>query len=63
MCFSVLDLKDGVYNTKLYEASSEHCAFSRPFGTYKFLRLPCLGEMLPQETSRNSQNKFLDILK
>lgn len=38
--FSVLDLKDGFYNIELDEASSEHCAFSTPFGTYKFLRLP-----------------------
>lgn len=38
--FTVLDLKDGFYQVKLTEKSSNYCAFSTPFGVYKFKRLP-----------------------
>ncbi|XP_052123376.1 uncharacterized protein K02A2.6-like [Frankliniella occidentalis] len=38
--FSVVDLKDGFWHCELDLQSSEVCAFSTPFGCYKFNRLP-----------------------
>lgn len=38
--FTVLDLKQGYYQIKLNEKSSDLCCFSTPFGCFKFLVLP-----------------------
>jgi hypothetical protein len=36
--FSVLDLKDGFFQIKLSDKSSDYCTFNTPFGRYKFKR-------------------------
>ncbi|KAE8739487.1 hypothetical protein FOCC_FOCC015017, partial [Frankliniella occidentalis] len=38
--FTVLDLKEGFWHATLEEESSSMCAFSTPFGLYKFLKMP-----------------------
>ncbi|CAC5396000.1 unnamed protein product [Mytilus coruscus] len=38
--FSKLDASSGFWNIKLDEESSNLCAFNKPFGRFKFLRLP-----------------------
>ncbi|XP_059049470.1 uncharacterized protein K02A2.6-like [Achroia grisella] len=38
--FSTLDIKNGFWNIKLTQASSDLCCFNTPFGRYKFLRMP-----------------------
>lgn len=55
--FTVLDLKDGYWQVKLDEKSSELCAFSSPFGCYKFNRLPfglsCAAEIFQKKNEEN----------
>lgn len=38
--FSTLDIKNGFWNLKLSESSSDLCCFNTPFGRFKFLRMP-----------------------
>ncbi|KAE8737782.1 hypothetical protein FOCC_FOCC016750, partial [Frankliniella occidentalis] len=38
--FTVLDLKEGFWHATLDAESSSLCAFSTPFGLYKFLKMP-----------------------
>nr|XP_022907407.1 uncharacterized protein K02A2.6-like [Onthophagus taurus] len=38
--FTVMDMKEGFWQLKLDEKSSELCTFNTPFGRYKFNRLP-----------------------
>ena len=38
--YSVIDLKQGFWHCELDQESTQACAFSTPFGTYRFLRLP-----------------------
>lgn len=38
--FSVIDMKEGFWQLKLDEPSSQLCTFNTPFGRYKFNRLP-----------------------
>lgn len=46
--FSVFDFKDGYYQVKLDEPSSNLTTFSTPFGCYKFLRRPFGLNMAPE---------------
>lgn len=59
--FSLLDLKEGFYNIKLDKESSNYCAFSTPFGCYKFLRLPFGVSNAPEEFQRVNTSIFSDI--
>jgi len=38
--FTLCDLKDGFYQCELDSDSKKYCAFSTPFGSYQFKRLP-----------------------
>ena len=38
--FSVLDVTSGYWQVKLDEAMSKLCRFNKPFGRYRFTRLP-----------------------
>lgn len=38
--YTLVDLKDGFYQCKLEDCSKKYCAFSTPYGTYNFNRLP-----------------------
>lgn len=59
--FSVFDLKDGFYHVELDDSSSEHCAFSSPFGTYKFLRLPFGINVAPEVFQKMTERIFSGI--
>lgn len=59
--FSVLDLSEGFYNIKLTDKSSDLCAFSTPFGCYKFLRLPFGLSVAPEIFQKYSEKTFGDI--
>lgn len=56
--YCVFDLKDGFYQVKLDEPSSKLCAFSTPFGTYRFLRAPFGLSVLPEHFQKLTQNLF-----
>lgn len=55
--FTVLDLKEGFWQVELEEASSRICAFSTPFGCYRFLRLP-YGINVSCEVFQRFNNKY-----
>ncbi|KAB0799250.1 hypothetical protein PPYR_07130 [Photinus pyralis] len=38
--FTVLDMKDGYFQVKIDNQSSDYCTFGTPFGRYQFCRLP-----------------------
>lgn len=59
--FSVLDLSDGFYNIELTDNSTKLCAFSTPFGCYKFLRLPFGLSIAPEIFQKYSEKTFGDI--
>lgn len=59
--FSVLDLKDGFYNIELDEESSDHCAFSTPYGMYKFQRLPFGLNLAPEIFQKFTEQIFGQI--
>ncbi|KAL0894614.1 hypothetical protein ABMA27_013176 [Loxostege sticticalis] len=59
--FSVLDLSDGFYNIKLTNKSADLCAFSTPFGCYKFLRLPFGLSVASEIFQKYSEKTFGDI--
>lgn len=59
--FSVLDLSDGFYNIKLTDESTKLCAFSTPFGCYRFLRLPFGLSIAPEIFQKYSEKTFGDI--
>ncbi|CAI6357006.1 unnamed protein product [Macrosiphum euphorbiae] len=54
--FTIVDLKDGFYQCELKAESKQYCAFSTPFGTYQFNRLPfgiaCAPELFQQLTNK-----------
>jgi len=69
--FTFVDLKDGFYQCELKEESKQYCAFSTPFGTYQFNRLPfgiaCAPELFQQLTKKyfgniNNVCVYIDIL-
>lgn len=59
--YSVLDLKNGFYHVELDNASAEHCGFSTPFGTYKFLRLPFGLNIAPEIFQKLNEQIFSGI--
>lgn len=46
--FTVLDFKDGFWQVVLDSEFADLCAFSSPFGCYKFNRLPFGISMTPE---------------
>jgi len=54
--YTLVDLKDGFYQCELEEGSKRYCAFSTPYGTYNFNRLPfgiaCAPELFQQLTNK-----------
>lgn len=59
--FTVLDLKQGFWQIKLDERSSNICTFSTPFGCYKFKRLPFGLSVAPEVFQRYVSNYFNDL--
>lgn len=62
MYYTVMDFKDGFYQIKLNEKSSDLTTFATPFGCYKFLRLP-FGLNLAPEYFQKMNEKFSVIYK
>lgn len=60
--FTVIDIKDGFYQIKLDESSSDLCTFSTPFGRFKFLRLPFGLCSAPELFQKKCMDIFGDIL-
>lgn len=56
--FTILDLKDGFWQVKLSEKSSEYCTFSTPVGCYKFNRLPFGLNCAPEIFQRKNEEIF-----
>lgn len=56
--FSVLDLKDGFYQMKLDESSSQLCCMSTPFGIYRFKRMPNGIKVAPAAFQRRNEKIF-----
>lgn len=54
--YTLVDLKDGFYQCELEDCSKKYCAFSTPYGTYNFNRLPfgiaCAPELFQQLTNK-----------
>lgn len=59
--FTVFDLKDGFYQIKLDDKSSELCKFNSPFGCYKFNRLPFGISIAPEIFQKFNEKNFGDI--
>ena len=59
--FSVFDLKDGFWQIRLDEDSSNLCKFSTPFGCYKYNRLPFGLSMAPEYFQYLNEKNFGDI--
>ena len=59
--FTVLDIKDGFYQIELDDESKRICAFSSPFGTYNFKRLPFGINIAPETFQRLNERNFGDI--
>lgn len=59
--YTVLDLKDGFYYVELDEHSSKLCAFSNPFGTFKFNRLPFDLILAPEYFQKINEQNFSGI--
>lgn len=59
--YSVFDLKDGFYQVELTEDSSELCAFSTPFGVYKFKRLPFGIDIAAEYFQEANEKNFGDL--
>ena len=60
--FSVLDAKDGFWQVRLSEESSDLTTFSTPFGRYKWLRLPFGINTAPEEFQRR-QHEIIEGLE
>ena len=60
--FSVLDAKDGFWQVRLSEESSDLTTFSTPFGRYKWLRLPFGISTAPEEFQRR-QHEIIEGLE
>lgn len=59
--YTVFDLKDGFYQIKLDDKSSELCKFNSPFGCYKFNRLPFGISVAPEIFQKYNEKNFGDI--
>lgn len=59
--FTVLDMKDGYFQIKLDEESSNYTAFGTPFGRYKFLRLPFGIKSAPEVFQKRNYEIFGDL--
>lgn len=59
--FSVIDMKDGFHQLQLDEKSADLCAFSSPFGRYKFNRVPFGISSAPEIFQRKNHEIFGDI--
>lgn len=59
--FSVFDFKNGFYQVKLDEPSSNLITFATPFGCYKFLRLPFGLNMAPKYFQHVNPKNFEGI--
>lgn len=59
--FTVIDMKDGFYQIKLDESSSDLCTFNTPFGRFKFLRLPFGLCSAPELFQKKNMEIFGDI--
>jgi len=56
-----MDFKDGFYQIKLNEKSSDLTTFATPFGCYKFLRLPFGLNLAPEYFQKMNEKNFGDI--
>lgn len=54
-------MKDGYYQVKIDDQSSDYTAFGTPFGRYKFLRLPFGIISAPEVFQRKNYEAFGDI--
>lgn len=59
--FTVLDMKDGYFQVKLDNESSDYTTFGTPFGRYKFLRLPFGICSAPEVFQRKNYEIFGDL--
>ncbi|XP_060854871.1 uncharacterized protein K02A2.6-like [Metopolophium dirhodum] len=59
--FTLFDLKNGFWQIKLDEQSSNLCTFSTPFGFYRFTRLPFGLSCAPEDIQKRSIECFGDI--
>lgn len=59
--FSVIDQSEGFFQLKLDRESSELCAFSSPYGNYRFLRMPMGIKSAPEIFMRKNYEIFGDI--
>lgn len=59
--FTVLDMKDGYFQVKIDNQSSDYCTFGTPFGRYQFCRLPFGLSSAPEVFQRKNFELFGDI--
>ncbi|XP_031335047.1 uncharacterized protein K02A2.6-like [Photinus pyralis] len=59
--FTVLDMKDGYFQVRITDESSEYCSFGTPFGRYRFLRLPFGIKSAPEVFQKKNYEVFGDI--
>ena len=59
--FSVLDATSGYWQMKLDEESSKLCTFNRPFGRYRFTRLPFGIKSAPEVFQKKTSQVLEDI--
>ncbi|XP_031350604.1 uncharacterized protein K02A2.6-like [Photinus pyralis] len=59
--FTVLDMKDGYFQVKIDNQSSDYCTFGTPFGRYQFCRLPFGISSAPEVFQRKNFELFGDI--
>ena len=59
--FNTLDAKDGFYQISLDEANSKLTTFWTSLGRYRYLRMPFVVSLAPQEFKSTLQEKLADL--